>query len=52
MAATVQELMDRLGPIAEAYDREHRDDLVSEVHEAERALGAAVRRLERLAGSA
>ncbi len=51
MAATVQELVNRLGPIAEAYDRDNRDDLVSEVHEAERALTAAVRRLERLAGS-
>lgn len=49
MAASVEELTRRLGPIAETYDRSHREDLVSEVHEVERALNGALRRLNRLA---
>jgi hypothetical protein len=48
MATTLEELVDRLGPISESYRRERRDDLVGELHEAERALTAAVRRLRRL----
>lgn len=49
MAATVEELTRRLGPIADTYGRSHRDDLVSEVHEVERTLNGALRRLNRLA---
>ncbi|MHB8468125.1 MAG: hypothetical protein ACYDH6_03630 [Acidimicrobiales bacterium] len=49
MATTAEELVLRLGPIAEAYRRDQRDDVVSEIHEAERALGSAVRRLQRVA---
>jgi hypothetical protein len=50
MATTVSDLVARLGPIGDAYLAGHREDLASEVHEAERALNAAVRRLTRLAG--
>jgi hypothetical protein len=52
MATTVEELVARLGPIAEDYRRGAREDLMSEVHEAERALNNAVRRLRRVADSA
>lgn len=52
MAATVDELTHRLGPIADVYQASHRDDLVSEVLEVERALTGALRRLNRLASSA
>lgn len=52
MATTVEDLISRLGPIGEAYRRESRDDLVSDVLEAERTLGGAVRRLRRLAEAA
>lgn len=48
MAATVEELMRRLLPIAEHYRAADRDDLVSGVEEVERALGGALRRLNRL----
>jgi hypothetical protein len=49
MAETVGELTHRLSRIAEAYGAGHRDDLVGEVHEVERSLTAALRRLNRLA---
>jgi hypothetical protein len=52
MAATVEELVRRLGPIAEDFDAGDRDDLVSELLEVERALTGALRRLSRLAGAA
>ncbi|HEY2430133.1 MAG TPA: hypothetical protein VGI06_14440 [Acidimicrobiales bacterium] len=52
MAATLEELTQRLGPIAERYQAEQRDDLVSEVQEVERVLGGALRRLARLAATA
>jgi len=48
LAATVEELVRRLDTLAEAYDAARRDDLVSEVHEVERNLTAALRRLARL----
>jgi hypothetical protein len=48
MAATVDDLTGRLGPIADAFEAAHRDDLVAEVHEVERALDSARRRLLRL----
>jgi hypothetical protein len=48
MAATVDELTVRLGPIAGTYQAAHREDLVAEVHEVERALATARRRLNRL----
>ncbi len=51
MAATVEELSGRLGPIADAYAAAHRDDLVAETHEIERLLGGALRRMQRLAVS-
>ena len=49
MGATVEELTRRLQAIAASYDEARRDDLVAEVHEVERALEAARRRLSRLA---
>jgi len=53
LAATVEEVVRRLGPLADAYAVAHRDDVVSEVHEVERSLTSALRRLNRLArGSA
>jgi len=48
MAATVDDLTVRLGPIADAFEAAQRDDLVAEVHEVERALDSARRRLLRL----
>jgi len=48
MGATVEELTRRLRVIAESYEAGHRDDLVAEVHEIERALEAAERRIRRL----
>ena len=48
MAATVDDLTVRLGSIAGTYEAAHRDDLVSEVQEIERALDSAQRRLRRL----
>ena len=51
MAASVEELTRRLGPIAHTYEGAHRDDLVSEIHEVERALRGALRRLNRLAST-
>ena len=51
MAATVDDLTVRLGPIADAYEAAHRDDLVAEVHEVERVLDSARRRLRRLAAA-
>ena len=48
MAATVHDLTVRLGPIADAFEAAQRDDLVAEVHEVERALDSARRRLLRL----
>jgi hypothetical protein len=51
MAATVDDLTIRLGPIATAFDAAERDDLVAEVHEVERALDSARRRLRRLAAA-
>jgi hypothetical protein len=52
MAATVEDLVNRLGRIGGTYEEAHRDDLVADVQEAERALQAALRRLNRLSGSA
>jgi hypothetical protein len=49
MAATIEELIHRLTPIADAYGTAQRDDLVSDVQEVERALNSAFRRLNRLA---
>jgi hypothetical protein len=51
MASTVEDLTRRLEPIAEAYRGGHRDDLVAAVHEVERALTAALRRLNHLAAT-
>ena len=51
MAATLEELTRRLGPIADQYQAEQRDDLVSELQEVERVLGGALRRLTRLAAT-
>jgi len=51
MAATLEELTRRLGPIADRYQSEQRDDLVSELQEVERVLGGALRRLNRLAAA-
>jgi len=48
LAATVEELVRRLDTLAEAYGTARRDDLVSEVHEVERNLTAAHRRLARM----
>jgi hypothetical protein len=48
MAATVDDLAVRLGSIAATYEAAHRDDLVAEVQEIERALDSAQRRLRRL----
>jgi hypothetical protein len=48
MGATVDDLTGRLRAIAEAYERARREDLTAEVHEVERALEAARRRLDRL----
>jgi len=49
MAATIEELIRRLTPIADTYQAAHRDDLVGDVQEVERALNGAYRRLNRLA---
>ena len=51
MAATVDDLTVRLGPIADAYEAADRDDLVAEIHEVERVLDSARRRLRRLAAA-
>ncbi len=51
MAATIEELTARLGPIADTYAAAHRDDLVAEAHEIERLLGGALRRMHRLAAT-
>ena len=51
MATTVEELTARLRAVAVAYEASRRDDLVSEVHEVERALTTAIRRLNRLAAT-
>ena len=51
MAATIEELIHRLTPIADAYAAAQRDDLVSDVQEVERALNSAFRRLNRLAAT-
>ena len=48
LAATVEELVNRLAPIGSGYEDAHREDLASAVHEVERSLGAALRRLNRL----
>ena len=48
MSATVEELTRRLRSIAESYEASHREDLVSEVHEIERSLEGAGRRILRL----
>ena len=48
MAATVDDLTVRLGPIADAFEAAQRDDLVAVVHEVDRALDSARRRLLRL----
>ncbi len=48
MGATVDDLTGRLRAIAESYERGRREDLAAEVHEVERALEAARRRLDRL----
>jgi hypothetical protein len=52
MATTVTDLAARLGPIGEVYTARHREDLLAEVHEVERAFSNAVRRLTKLADSA
>ena len=51
MATTVEELTTRLAAVADHYQAAHRDDLVADLHEIERALNAAARRLNRLAGA-
>jgi len=48
LAATVEELVHRLAPIGATYEADHREDLASGVHEVERSLGNALRRLNRL----
>jgi hypothetical protein len=48
LAATLEELLSRLAPIGTGYEQAHREDLASGVHEVERSLGAALRRLNRL----
>jgi len=52
MAATIEEMTQRLASIADFYQAERREDLVSEVHEVERALTTALRRLSRLKATA
>lgn len=51
MASTVEDLIHRLEPIADTYRGGHRDDLVAAVHEVERALATAMRRLNHLAAT-
>ena len=51
MAATLDDLVRRLGAIADAYEAAHREDLMHEVHEVERMLTAGLRRLNRLAAT-
>jgi len=51
MAATVEDLARRLTPIADSYQASHRDDLVGDLLEVERALNNARRRLSRLAAT-
>jgi hypothetical protein len=48
MGATVEDLARRLRAIADSYEQARREDLAAEVHEAERALETARRRLDRL----
>ena len=48
MGATVEDLTGRLRSIASQYEQARRDDLAAEVHEVERALDSARRRLLRL----
>ena len=48
MGATVHDLTGRLQAIAMSYEQARREDLAAEVHEVERALEHARRRLERL----
>ena len=48
LAATVEELIRRLGPLSETYLGAQRDDLAAELFEVERSLTAAQRRLYRL----
>jgi hypothetical protein len=48
MGATVEDLTGRLRTIADTYTEARREDLAAEVHEVERALEAARRRLDRL----
>ncbi len=48
MGATVHDLTARLQAIATSYEEAKREDLAAEVHEVERALETARRRLERL----
>jgi len=48
MGATVEDLTGRLRAIASAYGDARREDLSAEVHEVERALETARRRLDRL----
>jgi hypothetical protein len=51
LGATVEELTRRMQVIAGSYEADHRDDLVAEVHEIERALEGAARRIRRLVSS-
>jgi len=51
LGATVEELTLRVRAIAESYEAAHRDDLVAEVHEIERSLEGAGRRIRRLVSS-
>jgi hypothetical protein len=51
LAATIEELVHRLAPIGTTYEQEDRDDLAGGVHEVERLLGTALRRLNRLIGT-
>jgi hypothetical protein len=48
MGATVEDLTGRLRAIAARYQAADREDLVAEVHEVERALEGAGRRIRRL----
>ncbi len=48
MGATVEDLVGRLRGISDSYIEARREDLAAEVHEVERALEAARRRLDRL----
>lgn len=48
VSSLLEELMARLAAIDEALNAHERDRLANEIHEVERTLGAARRRLSRL----